>query len=413
LPLRPDADTIALVFLCPNSAPAGPLPPYHSFFGRVSAPALDLAQRLIDVAPMPASRVFFANSGSEANDTVVKMLWMLAQAEGRPRGRILLSRWNGYHGTTVMTASLTGKDYVKAFGLPVDSVRLLTCPHYWREGRQEETEAQFTERLADELAQCIEHHGADNIAGFFAEPVMGAGGVIVPPIGYFQAIQPILRRYGIPLIADEVICGFGRTGALWGSTEFGIEPDIVVASKVITAGYFPMGAVLLSPQIAERLDRASRDYGEFPHGFTTGAHPAGCAIAMAALDQILEGGILDHVQNVSPLFQSRLHDLTSHPMVGEARGIGLMGALEIVVHKARKKPYPPHLRVGERIALAALKNGLIVRPISAAVVLAPPFIITEVQLEELFHTLRVTLDEAKDSLLADVNCDEYEGAWVP
>ncbi len=374
------------------------LPAYHAFFGRVCQAALDLSERLVALAPMPSSRVFYANSGSEANDTVVKLLWLLAESEGKPHRRLMLSRKNAYHGMTVVTSSLTGKDYVRsASGLPIPEVRFLSCPHHWREGLNGEREDDFTARLAQELEQTIRNTGAEFIAGFIAEPVMGAGGVIPPPRGYFPAMQAVLRMHGIPLIADEVICGFGRTGELWGSGKYDIEPDIVVASKVITAGFFPMGAVILSNAMARRLDAATARLGELPHGFTTGAHPVGCAIAMAALDQI-EGGAFDNVKAVSPLFQRRLSELAEHPMVGEARGVGLMGALEIVSDKTSKAPFASDLDVSERIAQQALQGGLVCRPLGQAVVLAPPFIINEQQIEELFSILRDTLDKVHEEV---------------
>jgi len=369
------------------------LPAYHAFFGRVSQSALDLSERLAALAPMEAGRVFYTNSGSEANDTVVKLLWLLAEQEGHPHRRLMLSRRNAYHGMTVVSSSLTGKDYVRsASGLPIPEVRFLSCPHHWREAAPGESEEAFSARLADELDRTIRNTGPELFAGFIAEPVMGAGGVIVPPAGYFQAVQPVLRRYGIPLIADEVICGFGRTGELWGSQTYGIEPDIVVASKVITAGFFPMGAVILSRQMADRLDRAVARIEELPHGFTTGAHPVGCEIAMAAIDEI-EGGTLDHVRAVSPRFQAELHAMADHPMVGEARGVGLMGALELVSDKPTKAPFPAAVQVSERVARQALRNGLVCRPLGQALVLAPPFIITDGQIDELFGILRRTLDE--------------------
>jgi 4-aminobutyrate--pyruvate transaminase len=369
------------------------LPAYHAFFGRVGQAALDLSERIVKLAPMEANRVFYANSGSEANDTVVKLLWFLAESEGKPHRRLLLSRKNAYHGMTVITASLTGKDYVKsASGLPVKEVRHLTCPHHWREALPNESETDFSARLALELEQTIRNTGPDFIAGFFAEPVMGAGGVIPPPEGYFQAIQPVLKKYGIPLIADEVICGFGRTGEFWGSQKYGMKPDIVVASKVITAGFFPMGAIILSPEMTERLDKASAKYEELPTGFTTGAHPVGCAIALAALDEI-EGGAFANVKARSPEFQKQLRAMADHPMVGEARGVGLMGALEMVADKKTKAPFAGNLDVSERVSRQALKNGLICRPLGASIVLAPPFIITDAQISELFGILRKTLDE--------------------
>lgn len=377
------------------------LPAYHAFFGRVAQSALDLSERLVALAPMEAARVFYANSGSEANDTVVKLLWLLAESEGKPHRRLLLSRRNAYHGMTIMTASLTGKDYVRsASGLPLPEVRHLTCPHYWREAQPGETEQAFSERLALELEQTIRNTGPDSIAGFFAEPVMGAGGVIPPPEGYFQAIQPVLKKYGIPLIADEVICGFGRTGEFWGSIKYGITPDIVVASKVVTAGFFPMGAIILSSEMTERVERACAKYEELPTGFTTGAHPVGCAIAMAALDQIIDGGVFKNVQAVSPCFQKALAEMADHPMVGEARGVGLMGALEMVADKQTKVPFAGNLDVSERVARQALKNGLICRPLGQSIVLAPPFIVTEQQIGELFTILRRTLDDVLDSIRA-------------
>ncbi|WP_119390071.1 aminotransferase [Taklimakanibacter lacteus] len=370
------------------------LPAYHAFFGRVGQSALDLSERIVKLAPMEANRVFYANSGSEANDTVVKLLWFLAEAEGKPHRRLLLSRRNAYHGMTVMTASLTGKDYVKsASGLPLKEVRHLTCPHHWREAQAGESEKDFSARLALELEQTIRNTGADHIAGFFAEPVMGAGGVIPPPEGYFQAIQPVLGKYGIPLIADEVICGFGRTGEFWGSLTYGIKPDMVVASKVITAGFFPMGAIILSPEMTERIEKACAKYEELPTGFTTGAHPVGCAIAMTALDEILEGGAFANVKAVTPAFQKHLRAMADHPIVGEARGVGLMGALEMVADRKTKEPFAGSLDVSERVARQALKNGLICRPLGQSIVLAPPFIITEKEIAELFGILRRTLDE--------------------
>ncbi|GAB2176611.1 aminotransferase [Dongia sp. agr-C8] len=375
------------------------LPVYHAFFGRVAQSALDLSEQLVKMAPMEAGKVFYANSGSEANDTVVKLLWFLAESEGKPHRRILLSRRNAYHGMTVVSASLTGKDYVKsASGLPIAEVRHLSSPHHWREAKPGESEEAFSLRLADELEQTIRNIGADYIAGFFAEPVMGAGGVIPPPRGYFSAMQPVLKKYGIPFIADEVICGFGRTGEFWGSIKYDIKPDIVVASKVITAGFFPMGAVILSTEMADRVAKASAKYGQLPTGFTTGAHPVGCAIAIAVLKQLLDGGSFKAAQAACVPFQAALRAMADHPLIGEARGVGLMGALEIVADKETKVAHAPALDVSERIARQALRNGLICRPLGPAIVLAPPFIIEEGEIAELFRLLRLTLDEVHRDL---------------
>ncbi len=368
-------------------------PAYHAFFGRISEPAVELSELLLQIAPVPMGRVFFTNSGSEANDTVVKMLWMINRSRGEPRRRKILSRVNAYHGVTGLTASMTGKDYVEAFGLPFDGFLYADCPHHWRYALDGETEHEFSERCALNLEALIKAEGPDTIAGFFAEPVMGAGGVIVPSMGYFEAIQRVLKIYDIPFIADEVICGFGRTGCLWGSETYSIEPDILVASKCITAGYFPMGAIMVSPVVAEQLDVASQAYEEFPHGFTTAGHPVGCAIALKAIDIILNHGAFDNVVVVAAHFQEQLQSFSAHPHIGEARGVGLMGALELVGDKPTKTPFPPDQPVAEQIANVALQHGLICRPVGQAIVVAPPFIISIRQIDELFGKLRMTIEQ--------------------
>ncbi len=368
-------------------------PAYHSFFGRVSEPAVELSERLLEIAPAPMSKVFFTNSGSEANDTVVKMLWMINRGLGKPHRRKIISRKDAYHGVTGITASMTGKDYSGAFGLPLDGFVFADCPHHWRYAHKGESELEFSARCAGNLKALIHAEGPETVAGFFAEPVMGAGGVIPPPEGYFEAIQPVLEENDIPLIADEVICGFGRTGRVWGSQTYGIKPDILVASKCMTAGYFPMGAILVSEPIVNKLDRAAEEFEEFPHGFTTAGHPAGCAIALKAIDIILNQGVFDNVVSVSPYFQEQLRRFASHPHIGEARGVGLMGALELVGDKRNRTPFPPGQQVAEQIANVALENGLISRPIGQAIILAPPFIITRDQIDELFDRLRKTIEQ--------------------
>jgi 4-aminobutyrate--pyruvate transaminase len=368
-------------------------PGYHTFFGRNSKPTVALAERMLELSPVPMSRVFFTNSGSDANESVIKLLWMMWAAEGQPQRRKLLTRKNAYHGATVMASALTGKDYVRAFGLPNADIITLDCPHSWRFALPGESDEEYSARLADRLEQQILAEGPETIAGMFAEPIMGAGGVIVPPDGYFRMIQPVLQRYGIPLIADEVICGFGRTGNLWGSQTVGLKPDIIVASKSMSAGYFPMGAVMLSADIDRRATAASEIWEEFPHGYTTGGHPVGCAISLEAIRIITEDGVLENIRKVGTVFQAGLRKLAGHPMVGEARGVGLMGALEMVSDKKSKAAYAGEFRVGDRIAKAARELGFIIRPLGASVVLAPPFISTQEQIEQLLDVLQQILDD--------------------
>ncbi len=367
-------------------------PGYHAFFGRMSDQTVMLSEKLAEVSPFERAKVFYTNSGSEANDTMVKMLWFLAGAEGKPERRKILTRKNGYHGVTAVSASMTGKPYNSVFGLPLDGFIHLTCPHYWREGRDGESEAQFTARMAQELEDTIQREGADTIAGFFAEPVMGAGGVIPPSEGYFQAIQPILQKHGIPLIADEVITGFGRTGNTWGCDTYGFMPDAIISSKNLTAGFFPMGAVILGPDLADRLQAASEAIEEFPHGFTASGHPVGCAIALKAIDVVMNEGLIENVQALTPMFESGLARIAEKANIGEWRGKGLMGAVEAVKDKDTKTPFDGSLSVSERIANACTDQGLICRPLGQAVVLCPAFIMTEVQMEEMFDKLNRALD---------------------
>lgn len=376
-------------------------PGYHTFFGRNSKPTIELAERMIELAPVPMSRVFFTNSGSEANESVVKLLWMMWSHEGQPKRRKLLTRKNAYHGATIMAASLTAKDYNKAFGLPLPEIVVLDCPHAYRFALPGESDDGFCARLAANLEATIQAEGPETIAGMFAEPIMGAGGVIVPPQNYFRHIQPVLKRHDIPLVVDEVICGFGRTGSLWGAQTVGAVPDIIVASKSMSAGYFPMGAVMLSHDIDKRASAASAALEEFPHGFTTGGHPVGCAISLEAIRIIVEEGVLDNIVAVGRVLQSGLHRLADHPMVGEARGVGLMGALELVTGKRTKTSFPGEMRVGERIAKAARQRGFIIRPLGSSVVLAPPFISNAEEIEALLFVLGEVLDEVHAATLKE------------
>jgi len=379
-------------------------PGYHAFFGRMSDQTVMLSEKLIEVSPFARGKVFYTNSGSEANDTLVKMLWFLGRSEGKPQRRKILTRKNGYHGVTAVSASMTGKPYNEVFGLPLDGFVHLTCPHYWREGRDGETEAEFTARLGAELEDVIAREGADTIAAFVAEPVMGAGGVIPPSDGYFQTMAPILKKHGIPLIADEVITGFGRTGSDWGCQAYGFMPDAIISSKNLTAGYFPMGAVILGPELTDRLQFATDAIEEFPHGFTASGHPVGCAVALKAIEVIMEGSdgaapLIDNVRAITPKFEAEMARLAQHAHIGEARGIGLMGALEAVKDKASKTPFDGSLSVSERIANACTDHGLICRPLGQAVVLCPAFIMTEPQMDEMFQKLEAALNKVFEDVV--------------
>lgn len=374
------------------------LPSYHTFFGRNTKPSIELADQLLRNSPIRDGKVFFTNSGSEANESVVKILWMINRSIGLSDRRKLIARKNGYHGTTVLASSLTGKDYIKAFGLPTSDILYAECPHYWRYGHPGESESEYSNRLSDNLETLIIREDPQTIAGFWAEPVIGAGGVIPPPVNYFKTIQAVLKKYQIPMVIDEVICGLGRTGSLWGCDTYDITPDILITSKVLTGGYFPLAAVLLSKPIAEQLSNACIEFEEFPHGFTTGGHPVGCAIGLKVLEILLSDGLLEHVKEISKLFNENLAMLSRHNLVGESRGVGLMGALEIVADKQSKEPFPSNLDVTEKLANSAINQGLIMRPLGQSIVLAPPFIITEQQMVQLFDILHSTLDDVEKQL---------------
>ena len=375
------------------------MPAYHTFFGRTGMPAIELVEKLIEVAPMPVERVYFVNSGSEANDTAIKMLWMMAKGQGQPERRKLISRSLAYHGTTVASCSLNGKPYINAFGLPLPEVRYVAAPHYWKNAHPGESEAAFVDRLVDELETLIKAEGPETFAGFFAEPVMGAGGAVPPPDGYFPKVQAVLNKYDIPMVADEVVTGFGRTGSLWGAQTYNFTPDIVITSKALTSGYYPMGAVLLSPEMDRRLQKASETLEEFPHGFTTGGHPVAAAVALETIALITEpGGLFDNVVKVSPHFEKAIGQFADHPLVGEVRQVGLIGALEIVADKAGKLPFAPEHVMSERIVREAHARGLITRPIGDAVIFAPPFIITEEQIDDMFAKMAEVLDVISDAV---------------
>ncbi|NKB29428.1 MAG: aminotransferase class III-fold pyridoxal phosphate-dependent enzyme [Rhodobacteraceae bacterium] len=377
-------------------------PGYHAFFGRMSDQTVMLSEKLIEVSPFARGKVFYTNSGSEANDTLVKMLWFLAGVEGTPQRRKIITRKNAYHGVTAVSASMTGKPYNEDFGLPLPGFLHLTCPHYWREGQAGETEAEFTARLAQELEGMIAREGAKTIAAFVAEPVLGAGGVIPPPEGYFQAIQPILQKHNIPLISDEVICGFGRTGAVWGCDSYGFVPDAIISSKALTAGLFPMGAVILGPDIAGRMQAAVEEAEEFAHGFTASGHPVGCAIALKAIEVILDGDgdappLIEAARALIPTFKAGLNRIAQHPNIGEVRVRGLMGALEAVQDKATKTPFPGDLSISEKIANTCTEHGLICRPLGQSIVLCPPFVMTDAQMAEMFDKLEAALKAVFDA----------------
>lgn len=373
------------------------LPFYHSFNHRSHQPMIELAEKLVSIAPEGLTKALFANSGSEANDQAIKVIWYYWAGKGRPEKRKLISRQRAYHGVTVASASLTGlaPNHID-FNLPLPGVLHLSTPSYYLHGEPGESEAAYVARLAAELEELIAREGADTIAAFFAEPIMGAGGVILPPEGYFAAIQPILKKHDILFVADEVITGFGRTGAMFGSETYGLKPDILTCAKALSASFLPISATLLSEEINEVLVEQSRKLGNFAHGFTYSGHPVSAAVALETLKIYEERDTVGHVRAVSPYFQKRLMALGSHPLVGEARGIALIGGLDLMADRDSRTPFPPSDGVALAVVAAALERGVILRAIRDVVAVCPPLIITEAETGQLFDALAGALDEVAE-----------------
>lgn len=375
------------------------LPYQQTFAHRSNEPVIDLAEMLLRKAPAPMSKVMFQASGSEAIDTAIKLVWYYNAALGRPEKRKIISRMRSYHGTTVAAASLTGLPNMhRGFGIPMDGFVHVTCPHFYREGLEGETEEKFSARLAEELEQTILREGPETVGAFFAEPVMGTGGVVVPPVGYFEKVQAILKKYDILFVADEVICGFGRTGHYWGCEAFGIRPDILTCAKGLSASYFPISAIMISDPVYQALADQTALFGGFGHGYTYGGHPVGAAVALETLRIYDETGIVEHVRNVAPRLQDGLKQFASHPLVGEVRGIGLMGAIELVADKVLRKPFAPEVKAAARLSDALRSRGVLLRALGDTLVCAPPLIIDNDGIDIILSALRASLDEVHEQI---------------
>jgi 4-aminobutyrate--pyruvate transaminase len=375
------------------------LPAYHLFGGKSYRPAIELAERLLALAPVPMAKALFVNSGSEANDTALKLVRYHHAARGKPEKRKVIARVRAYHGVTMATASLTGLSHAhQDFGLPLQGFLHADCPHYYRFGLPGESEAQFATRLADNLERLILREGPDTVGAFIAEPVMGAGGVIVPPATYFDKVQAVLAKYDVLLIADEVITGFGRTGAMFGCETFGLRPDLITLAKALSSGYQPIGAVLISPAIEEAMLEQSQRLGTFGHGFTCGGHPVCTAVALRTLQIYEEDDLLGRVRARAPQFAARIRALGSHPLVGDARAVGLVGAIELMADPLHRIPFDPGFKVGARVVQRALEQGVILRPLDDVVSFCPPLIIDAAELDFLFDVVGRALDQVAAEL---------------
>ncbi|MFK8078523.1 MAG: aminotransferase [Granulosicoccus sp.] len=376
------------------------LPYSHMFTHRSTPPAIELSKRLVQMAPEGIGKAFFVNSGSEAVDTAVKMAWYYNNALGRRTKKTIIARLRGYHGVTVAAGSLTGLPYAQdGFDLPAIPVMHVETPHHYRHAEQGESEEAYASRLAQSLDEQIVNAGADTIAAFIAEPVMGAGGVVIPPKTYFEKVQAVLKKHDILFIADEVICGFGRTGNTWGSDTYNIKPDIMTCAKQLSSAYLPIGAVLVSDHLYDTFQGYSDQLGVFGTGTTYGGHPVSAAVALETLNIYESDNIFSNVKDRAPHFEERVQALQNHPLVGQARSVGLIGAIELVADKSTKEQYPAEQKMAAKVMAAARKRNLILRATPGdSVAFCPPLIINDEQIDEMFDAVADALNDVHSSL---------------
>ena len=384
------------------------LPYYHTFNHKVSTPSVDLAEKLIEIAPVKMSKVAFANSGSEANDSVVKFVWYYNNALGRPEKKKIISRIKGYHGVTVASASMTGLPANHTdFDLPIANILHTSCPHHYRFGLEGESETDFATRMAADLEQMILEHGPETVAAFIAEPVMGAGGVVVPPETYWDKIQAVLTKYDVLLIADEVICGFGRTGEAFGSVTFGIKPDIMVLAKALSSSYLPISAVMIADKVYQAIADNSAKIGTFGHGYTYAGNPVSAAVALETLKIYEERKLFDHARHVGRHLQAGLQQFAERPYVGEVRGVGLIAAIELVADKATKRPFDPIGKVGGYLVNRAQAHGVILRNLGDSIAFSPPLIITEGQVDDMLERFGIALKDTEEWLAQEADAPAH------
>jgi len=390
------------------AAQARQLAYYHVYAGNSNEPSIRLADRLLRLAPQGMSKVYFGLSGSDANETAVKLVWYCNNVLGRPAKKKIVARRRAYHGATVMAGSLTGVEvFHKAFDLPIERVLRTTAPHRYWEALPETSEAAFSQQCAADLDALIEREGPGTVAAFIGEPMLGSGGIVPPPAGYWEAIQAVLAKHDVLLIADEVVCGFGRLGSDFGSLHYGLKPDIMTCAKGLTSAYAPLSATIVGERVWQVLERGSDLFGPFAHGYTYSGHPLGAAAALANLDIVERENLAGNASRVGRRIMQRLHAaLDEHPLVGEVRGEGLLFAVEVVADKAARRRFDPALKVGARLAGLCLDKGLIGRAMPGGDILgfAPPLVLSENEADELVDITLGAVDALADAL-------GKEGSW--
>jgi L-2,4-diaminobutyrate transaminase len=380
---------------------------YHAYVGHSHEPVIRLSERLIRMAPRGMSKVYYGQSGSDANETQAKLVWYYNNILGRPQKKKIISRHRAYHGSSVTSGSMTGLPvFHNAFDLPIPQVKHTTAPHWYWNHAEGETEAQFSRRCAEDLERMIQQEGPETVAAFIAEPVLGTGGIIPPPEGYWAEIQQVLDRHDVLLIADEVVTGFGRIGADFGCEYYGIEPDLMTVAKGITSGYLPLSGVLVGEKVWDVLERGADELGPIGHGYTYSAHPLCAAAANANLDIIERDGLVANARDTGAYLQERMHAaFGDHALVGEVRGVGLLAALEFVADRERRQGFDPSVKVGARISAACNERGLIARAMPHGDILgfAPPLIVDRAQVDRIVEIARDAVDAVTEELVREGN----------
>ncbi len=381
---------------------------YHSHVGHSSEPVIGLTDRVLSMCPASMSKIFWGLQGSDAHETQVKIIWYYNNVLGRPKKKKLIARERAYHGLTVTAGSLSGlPNFHKAFDLPIDRVRHTVAPYYFRRADPDMSEEEFSQDCADRLDALIEEEGPDTVAAFFAEPVVGVGGILPSPSGYWPKIQAVLEKHDVLLVSDEVVCGFGRLGVNFGADYYGMKPDMMTISKGLTSGYFPLAGSVISERVWSVLEEGSRIYGPFSHGFTYAGHPLGASVALTNLDIIEREGLVDNARMVGANLLERLREtFADHEMVGDVRGVGLLACIEFVADKATRTLFDPSLQVGPRLAAACRDEGLIVRPLPDGDMLgySPPLIVTRDDVDEIVARTKRAVHRTVDVLVS-------EGVW--
>ncbi|RWQ15494.1 aspartate aminotransferase family protein [Mesorhizobium sp.] len=378
---------------------------YHSYAAHTTDELAILSDRLVKMAPGKMSKVFYGMSGSDANETQAKLVWYYNNLRGKPNKKKIISRERGYHGCSVLSGSMTGMSfYHNHMDLPLTQIVHTGVPHHYWGANPGETEQEFSARRAEELDQLIEGLGANNVGAFIGEPVLGTGGITPPPEGYWAAIQAVLKKHDVLLIADEVITGFGRTGSMFGSQHYGIEPDLVTVAKGLTSAYFPLSAAIVGEKVYKVMEDGADQVGTFSHGYTYSGHPIGAAAANAVLDIVENEDLPGNARDVGAFFQAQLKEKFAQlPIVAEVRGVGLMGAVEFVADRHNRKRFDPRLKVGARISKAARDRGLIARAMPHGDILgfSPPLVTTKAEVEEIVAIAECAVRSVMDELVRE------------